>query len=155
MTESTLDTLRKRLDRLERQSRRSKRATLVVIVGATAALLMGQIAPNRPLKTLEAEEFVLRDGRGQIRASLGTTQSPSAAISLRIDGHRLTLEIEDRGRPFHPLDAPSPDLSAPLRERKLGGLGIHFVKQLMDDVAYARVADINRLRLRKRLDANG
>jgi hypothetical protein len=80
MTESTLDTLRKRLERLERESRRLKRATLVVIVGATAALLMGQIAPYRSVKTLEAEEFLLRDSRGQIRASLGTSQSPSATI---------------------------------------------------------------------------
>ena len=39
MTEFTLDMLRKRLDRLERESRRMKRATLVVIVGAAAALL--------------------------------------------------------------------------------------------------------------------
>ena len=85
MTESTLDTLRKRLERLERESRRLKRATLLIIVGATAALLMGQIAPHRPVKTLEAEEFVLRDGRGQIKASLGTTQGPSATI-LQIHG---------------------------------------------------------------------
>jgi hypothetical protein len=90
MTESTLDMLRKRLDRLERESRRLKRATLVVIVGATAALLMGQIAPHRSVKTLEAEEFVLRDSRGQIRASLGTAQGPSATI-LQIHG--------DNGKP--------------------------------------------------------
>jgi hypothetical protein len=90
MTESALNTLRKRLDRLERESRRLKRATLVVIMGATAALLMGQIAPHRPVKTLEAEEFVLRDSRGQIRASLGTTQGPSATI-LQIHG--------DNGKP--------------------------------------------------------
>jgi len=90
MTEFTLDMLRKRLDSLERESRRLKRATLVVIVGAAAALLMGQIAPHRPVRTLEAEEFVLRDSRGQIRASLGTTQGPSATV-LQIHG--------DNGKP--------------------------------------------------------
>ena len=90
MTEFTLDMLRKRLDRLERESRRLRRATLVVIVGAAAALLMGQIAPHRPVRTLEAEEFVLRDSRGQIRASLGTTQGPNATV-LQIHG--------DNGKP--------------------------------------------------------
>jgi len=90
MTEFTLDMLRKRLDRLERESRRLKRATLVVIVGAAAALLMGQIAPHRPVRALEAEEFVLRDSRGQIRASLGTTQGPNATV-LQIHG--------DNGKP--------------------------------------------------------
>jgi len=76
-------------------------------------------------------------------------------VRLTMRSGEITVEIEDRGRPFDPLEAPSPDLSAQLRDRKVGGLGIHFVKQLMDDVAYARVADTNRLRLRKRLDANG
>ena len=90
MTEFTLDMLRKRLDRLERESRRMKRATLVVIVGAAAALLLGQIAPHRPVRTLEAEEFVLRDSRGQIRASFGTTQGPSVTV-LQIHG--------DNGKP--------------------------------------------------------
>jgi hypothetical protein len=90
MTESTLDTLRQRLDRLERQSRRLKRVMLVVIVGAAAALVMGQTAPHRSIRTLDAEEFVLRDSRGQIRASLGTTQGPSATI-LEIHG--------DNGKP--------------------------------------------------------
>jgi hypothetical protein len=90
MTESTLDTLRQRLDRLERESRRLKRVTLVVIVGAAAALVMGQTAPHRSIRTLDAEEFVLRDSRGQIRASLGTTQGPSATI-LEIHG--------DNGKP--------------------------------------------------------
>ncbi len=65
----------------------------------------------------------------------------------------IVVDIEDAGRPFDPLEAPSPDLSAPLRERKVGGLGIHFVKQLMDHVEYARVAGTNRLRLLKRLPA--
>jgi hypothetical protein len=90
MTESTLDTLRQRLDRLERESRRLKRVTLVVIVGAAAAPVMGQTAPHRSIRTLDAEEFVLRDSRGQIRASLGTTQGPSATI-LEIHG--------DNGKP--------------------------------------------------------
>ena len=90
MTESTPDLLRTRLDRLERESRRLKRATLVVIVGAAGVLLMGQISPHRWAKTLEAEEFVLRDGRGQIRASLATTQGSSSTI-LQIHG--------DNGKP--------------------------------------------------------
>lgn len=90
MTESTLETLRNRLDRLERESRRLKRVTLVVVLGAAAALVMGQTAPHRSIRTLDAEEFVLRDSRGQIRASLGTTQGPTATI-LQIHG--------DNGKP--------------------------------------------------------
>jgi serine/threonine-protein kinase RsbW len=63
---------------------------------------------------------------------------------------RIVVEVEDSGRPFDPLTAPAPDLTAPLRDRKVGGLGILFVKELMDDIAYARVGGTNRLRLSKR-----
>lgn len=85
MTEPTLDTLTSRLERLERQCRRSKRTTLLVLVGAVAAFMMGQTAPHRLPKSLEAEEFVLRDSRGQVRASLGTVQNPGATV-LQIHG---------------------------------------------------------------------
>ena len=63
----------------------------------------------------------------------------------------LEAEVEDDGRPFDPLGVPAPDLQAPLPERRVGGLGIHFVRRLMSEVRYARVDGRNRLVLRKRL----
>ena len=109
MTDSTQDMLTIRLERLERASRRSKRAMLVVLVGVTAAALLGQ-APAHRAKSLEAEEFVLRDSRGQIRASLGTTENagstvlqlhaengrPRARITVSSDG-TSSLEVIDAG----------------------------------------------------------
>ena len=85
MTEPTPDTLTSRLERLERESRRSRRVTLVVLVGAVAVMLMGQAPPHRMPKSLEAEEFVLRDSRGQVRASLGRAQNASTTL-LQIFG---------------------------------------------------------------------
>jgi len=41
----------------------------------------------------------------------------------------------DDGKPFNPLTIPPPDISAPLRDRSVGGVGIYFVARLMDDVA--------------------
>src|SRR5215207_8534769 len=49
-----------------------------------------------------------------------TGQEVEARIVVR-EG-TLTAEVEDGGRPFNPLDAPVPDLSAPLDERAIGGL---------------------------------
>lgn len=63
----------------------------------------------------------------------------------------IVMVFEDRGRPFDPLQAPPPELARQLRARKVGGLGIHFMRNLMDDVAYARVDDVNRLRLTKKI----
>lgn len=110
MTEPTIDALTTRLERLERESRRSKRAMLVALVGTLALALMGQAPPHRMPKSLEAEEFVLRDSRGQVRAALGTAQNGSATM-LQIFGEngkprtRLTvasdgtssLEVIDSG----------------------------------------------------------
>ncbi|MGH8701072.1 MAG: ATP-binding protein, partial [Burkholderiales bacterium] len=59
--------------------------------------------------------------------------------------------IEDDGVPFNPLAMPAPDVSTPLRERRVGGIGIHFVRSLMDGVAYDRAGERNRLVLTKRL----
>src|SRR5437868_2794635 len=64
---------------------------------------------------------------------------------------QITAEVEDGGRAFNPLDAPLPNLSAPLDERSLGGLGIHLVKSLMDRVEYRRDGEKNVLTVRKRI----
>src|SRR6185436_11829364 len=63
----------------------------------------------------------------------------------------ITAEVKDGGRAFNPLDAPPPDLTAPLDERSLGGLGIHLVKSLMDRVEYRRDGEKNVLTFRKRI----
>lgn len=73
-------------------------------------------------------------------------------VRLTVSPESLEAEVEDDGRPFDPLTIPSPDLQASLKERKVGGLGIHFVRRLMSEVRYARVDGRNRLVLRKRLN---
>ncbi len=71
-------------------------------------------------------------------------------ISLVTDDDALTIEIVDDGRPFDPLhDAPQPDVDAELEDREIGGLGIHIVRKLMDDVRYCRENGKNRLTMVK------
>lgn len=71
-------------------------------------------------------------------------------IRFEVLDNVLEAVIEDGGAPFNPLAIPAPDVSAPLHERRVGGVGIHFVRNLMDEVVYDRVGDRNRLVLRKR-----
>jgi serine/threonine-protein kinase RsbW len=68
---------------------------------------------------------------------------------LDCDAGGFRIEVEDGGKAFDPLQAPPPDLSAALRERKVGGLGIHLIRNLMDRVAYQRIDGKNRLRMAK------
>lgn len=69
-------------------------------------------------------------------------------VSLTSKADALTIEIIDDGRPFDPLnDAPKPDVNAAMEDRNIGGLGIHLVSKMMDDVRYRREEGKNHLTL--------
>jgi len=72
-------------------------------------------------------------------------------VALSVYPDALQAEVEDDGRPFDPLTVAPPDRTAPLAERQIGGVGIHFVRQLMSELAYRRIGDRNRLMLIKAL----
>lgn len=72
----------------------------------------------------------------------------SILVQLDYEPGSVAAIVEDDGRPFDPLSVPALDLAAPDRDR---GFGIHFIKNLMDDVRYVRKAGINRLEMRKRI----
>ena len=69
-------------------------------------------------------------------------------IVLTSEDDAVTIEIIDDGRPFDPLkDAPPPDLDSPIDDRRVGGLGVHFVRSVMDDLRYRRERGKNYLTL--------
>lgn len=74
-------------------------------------------------------------------------------IHVRLSANDASVEIgiEDDGAAFDPLASPEPDLSLPLSQRPVGGLGLHFVRKLMDDVRYTRENDHNYLFLKKKI----
>ncbi|MGE0715001.1 MAG: ATP-binding protein [Alphaproteobacteria bacterium] len=74
-------------------------------------------------------------------------------LNYRLDREGVSAEIVDAGPPFDPLARPPVDIEAPLDARVPGGLGIHFVRTLMDEVAYERRDQRNRLRIAKRRGA--
>jgi anti-sigma regulatory factor (Ser/Thr protein kinase) len=72
-------------------------------------------------------------------------------VMLRVDVAELVIEIRDDGIPFDPLGIPHPDLSADLEARQVGGLGMHFVHTVLDEIGYQRKSGWNVLTLHKRL----
>jgi serine/threonine-protein kinase RsbW len=48
----------------------------------------------------------------------------------------LTVTLRDQGRPFDPASVPTPDLDADLEDRRVGGLGLYFIRRLMDEVRF-------------------
>lgn len=72
-------------------------------------------------------------------------------IRLELIDEELVAEIEDDARPFNPLEAPTPEVDAPLLEKPVGGLGIYFAKTMMDGMAYRREHEKNILTMRKKI----
>jgi len=75
-------------------------------------------------------------------------RSGDVKVSCSVDDEsRFIIEIEDTGQPFDVLSANQPDLSDNISERKVGGLGIHLIRNLMSEVQYLRKDDKNILQL--------
>ena len=79
-------------------------------------------------------------------------QGGAVTIAVELGSDRLTVTLSDDGRPFDPLGTATPDTTGSVEERPVGGLGIHLVRQLMDEVRYQRSADRNVVTLVKRLE---
>ena len=75
--------------------------------------------------------------------------SHTITLNFILRGSVIIIQIEDDGRAFNPLTAPEPDTTEPAEKRKIGGLGIHLVKELIDTVTYARKNDKNILTIQK------
>ncbi len=73
-------------------------------------------------------------------------------ITMQLDEDILLLQIEDDGKPFDPFKVDSPgDLNKSLEERQIGGLGIYFVRGIMDTYTYERTEGKNRILLSKQV----
>jgi anti-sigma regulatory factor (Ser/Thr protein kinase) len=75
----------------------------------------------------------------------------SIEVRLDLSGSVLTLQICDDGREFDPTRMPEPNLDVPLEERKIGGLGIHLVRNYMNSMEYKRENGKNIITVTKNL----
>ncbi len=72
-------------------------------------------------------------------------------VGIKLSGDRLQIQISDDGAPFNPFSLEDPDTSLSLEDRDVGGLGIHLVRNVMDEIAYQRNIDRNIVTLVKRI----
>jgi anti-sigma regulatory factor (Ser/Thr protein kinase) len=77
------------------------------------------------------------------------------AISLQFDRGAVVAALKDDARPFDPRLREKPHFSGDLESRKIGGLGLHFVNSLMDEIDYTRANGYNYIKLKKRLKRPG
>jgi len=57
-------------------------------------------------------------------------------VSCRTDDRTFAIRVRNWGRSFEPNRVEDPDVTAPLEERTLGGLGLFLIRQYMDRVEY-------------------
>ena len=75
-------------------------------------------------------------------------------VAVRMEGSAIVVEISDDAKPFDPADAPRPDTGAAIEDRPIGGLGVHFVREMMDGFRYSRSGGRNIVTLTKEAGAS-
>ena len=81
----------------------------------------------------------------------GYRDRPDAEIDVSIvdDGAALTLTLRDQAEEFDPFSsAPKADVDEPVETRRMGGLGVHFVKTMAQSYTYKRHGDGNEIVVR-------
>ncbi len=73
-------------------------------------------------------------------------------LTISLGDGLLTIEGGDDGKAFDPFEVQEPDLEGPVEDRPIGGMGVHFVKTIMDTIAYRRRGGRNHLTMSKNLE---
>ncbi|MCD9025845.1 ATP-binding protein [Cohnella silvisoli] len=95
--------------------------------------------------TLSCEELLTNT------ITYGYPQGGDHLITLAVNAEpgRIEVKLEDDAIPFNPLEQDEPDITLSVEDRAIGGLGIFFVKRMMNEIIYERTLTGNRLTLRK------
>ncbi len=70
-------------------------------------------------------------------------------VCITVCGPDVRVTVTDQGQPFDPNQVTMPDLSQPLEERPVGGLGLFLMQQLMDDVRFVFTDEGNQVSMVK------
>lgn len=73
------------------------------------------------------------------------------AVRVYVDSY-FTAIIEHDGKAFDPKNAPKPDLTSPVAERKIGGLGVYLVDNLINEVRYLNKSNKQLIILKHKID---
>lgn len=105
-------------------------------------------AAHFPVQRIREMELALEEALVNIVRYAYPETGGDVTVSCRVeDSRRVVLNISDGGIPFNVLEAPFPDLTADVDERKVGGLGVYLIKRMADEARYRRDGNRNLLEL--------
>ena len=73
-------------------------------------------------------------------------------MEVNADAKAITFILRDHGKPFDPTAAKEVDITLSAEERQIGGLGIHLIRNYMDEVKYDYCDGQNVLTLVKNIE---
>ncbi len=76
-------------------------------------------------------------------------------IEVKATDNKVVISFEDTGVAFNPLEIEEADVTLPIEEREIGGLGIYMVRKIMDNVEYMHKENKNVLVIEKNIDVEG
>jgi anti-sigma regulatory factor (Ser/Thr protein kinase) len=100
-----------------------------------------------PKLQLVLEEFLVNIFNYAYSGSPGPLEVQRRLVNFDGEPH-ISVLVRDWGPAFDPfIDSPPPDLSSPVEDRPIGGLGVHLVKSLATHYSYIRVNEANTLEI--------
>lgn len=78
--------------------------------------------------------------------------SQQICIEIELNKNYFVINVIDKGDAFNPLDVPQKNMKEYLTQYNRGGLGIHIMRSVMDDISYtpsSKANSQNILKLKK------
>lgn len=79
-----------------------------------------------------------------IKYAFKEDQNKDIEVKIEVKNNVLNVSIYDDAEPFNPLTIPSPDMNEYFKKFKKGGLGIHIMKLVMDEISYKPKSKTNK-----------
>ncbi len=86
--------------------------------------------------------YAYGEGEGQIQLEFEIRRTEEK-------NREAVIRFRDQGFPYNPFKREDPDLSLPIQQRPVGGLGVYMVKKFMDQADYQYEDGCNVTTLRK------
>ena len=128
-------------------------ATLENIVPVTDFINAELEKVDCPIKAQMQIDVAVDELFGNIARYAYDPDTGPATVRVEVDPNEMSVYITfiDHGKPYDPLSAKAPDVTASADDRPIGGLGIFLVRKTMDDVSYEYRNGQNILRIRKKM----
>ena len=90
---------------------------------------------------------IVRHGGAKSSGDLSEVPVPplNVEISISTGDQRVSMTVEDNGKPFDVVNAPAHRIDQPLDEVQPGGLGIQLIRNFASSIAYEQAGLGNRV----------